>query len=105
MSNLLAAHRLTGCDTVATYFGIGKLTILKVITSNTHNLDALGNTNSTLLDAIEQATAVVIPCNGQSKCRTMTEARQMVWSNKVSRTIGGAPKLKSLPATTEDILS
>ena len=28
--NLLAAHGLTGCDTVATYFGIGKTVALKV---------------------------------------------------------------------------
>ena len=101
MSNLLAAHGLTGCDTVATYFGIGKLTVTKVIRNNTHNLDALGNTNGTLLDALKPATAFVLSCYGQSKCSTMTEARQRVWSNKVSRTIGGAPKLESLPPTTE----
>jgi len=31
----------------------------------------------------------------------MTEARQKSWSSKVSRTIGGAPKLQTLPPTTE----
>ena len=29
--NILAAHALTGCDTVGTYFGIGKATVIKVL--------------------------------------------------------------------------
>ena len=28
---LLAAHALSGCDTVASYFGIGKIKVLKVL--------------------------------------------------------------------------
>jgi hypothetical protein len=40
MPNLLAAHALTGCDTVASFFGIGKQKMLKFAGST--NLDALG---------------------------------------------------------------
>ena len=45
MSNLLAAHGLTGCDTVATFFGIGKGIALKVLKTNCYPLDKLGNMN------------------------------------------------------------
>ena len=40
MGNLLAGHALTGCDTVAAYFGIGKQKMLKALV--TANLDAIG---------------------------------------------------------------
>lgn len=40
MHGLLAAHALTGCDTVASYHGIGKLKMLKSL--ETAQLDALG---------------------------------------------------------------
>jgi hypothetical protein len=73
MKNLLAAHGLTGCDTVATYFGIGKpITVLKLLGNTMHNLDALGNTNNSLDDAIKQAVPFVLSCYGQSACQTMT---------------------------------
>jgi predicted small secreted protein len=73
MQNLLAAHGLTGCDTVATYFGIGKpITVLKLLGNTMHNLDALGNTNNSLDDAINQAVPFVLSCYGQSACQTMT---------------------------------
>ena len=42
---LLAAHGLTGCDTVATYFGIGKAAALRVLTSGVHALTYVGDTS------------------------------------------------------------
>ena len=41
---LLAAHGLTGCDTVATYFGIGKAAALRVLTSGVHAITHVGDT-------------------------------------------------------------
>ena len=43
-SDLLAGHCISGCDTVASHFGIGKGITLKVRRSETHRLDLLGNT-------------------------------------------------------------
>lgn len=40
--DLLAAHALTGCDTVASPHSIGKMTALKVLKSQTCRLDQLG---------------------------------------------------------------
>ncbi len=42
--DLLAAHGLTGCDTVATYCGIGKAAALRVLTSGVHALTYVGDT-------------------------------------------------------------
>jgi hypothetical protein len=40
MGSLLVGHALTGCDTVAAYYGIGKQKMLKALPSA--NLDAIG---------------------------------------------------------------
>ena len=34
--DVLAPHGLTGCDTVATYFGIGKAAALRILVSGMH---------------------------------------------------------------------
>ena len=99
--NLLAAHGLTGCDTVAPYFGIGKSVALNVLRSGVHSLSSIGDTNCTPSDIMNQATQCILACYGQTKCMTMTEARQKMWAKKVSRSVASAPKLSSLPPTME----
>ena len=99
MPDLLAAHGLTGCDTVAQCYGIGKGVALKVLHSQVHSLSHLGDDSLTLADVIEQATAFMLACYGQSQCSSMTEARLKVWTSKVGRSIAGAPKLATLPPT------
>ena len=42
LPNLMAGHCLSGCNTVASHFVIGKGIILKVLRSATHRLDLLG---------------------------------------------------------------
>ena len=101
MPDLLAAHGITGCDTVATYFGIGKAIALKVLRSRKYPLNMIGDVASDLPDAIHQATQFVLACYGQPECGSMTDARHKVWSSKVKRSIAGAPKLQSLPPTDE----
>lgn len=41
---IAAAHELTGCDTVATYFGIGNVA-LRVLRAGDHALSYIGNTS------------------------------------------------------------
>lgn len=101
MDNLLAAHGITGCDTVATYFGIGKGVALKVLRSKKYSLKYVGDINSALTNGIQQARQFLLSCYGHPECETMTEARQKMWSNKVSRSICSAPKLQALPPTDE----
>lgn len=60
--DLLAAHGLTGCDTVATYFGIGKGIALKVLRTGMHSINTLGITTSPLPTVIHQATQFMLAC-------------------------------------------
>ena len=43
MDDMLAAHGLTGCDTVAIYHGFGKSVTLKVLKSGTLSLSKVGD--------------------------------------------------------------
>ncbi len=99
--DLLAAHGLTGCDTVASYYGIVKGVALKVLKSSMYPLSYLGNTDMDAADALKQATPFMLSCYGQNHCQSMTEARQKLWNSKVSRSVACAPKLASLPPTNE----
>lgn len=99
--DLLAAHGLTGCDTVATYFGIGKAAALRVLRAGTEHLSYIGDTSCVLSEVITQATPFILACYGQTKCTSMTEARQKMWASKVGRSVASAPKLATLPPTNE----
>ena len=68
---------------------------------NAYPLDALGNMGRSLQDATQQATPFILSCYGLFKCKAMIEGRHRMWSLKVAKTVGGAPKLESLPPTTE----
>ena len=76
LPDLLAAHGLTECDTVVSYFGIRKGVALKVLRGGLHSLSYLGDTTIPLSDATHQATPLILACYGQSQCQSMTEARQ-----------------------------
>ena len=69
--DLLAAHGLTGCDTVAQCHGIGKGVALKVLHSQVHSLSHLGDDSRTLADVIKQATEFMLACYGQSQCSSI----------------------------------
>lgn len=101
MPELLAVHGLSGCDTVAPCYGIGKGVALKVLRSKAHSLGTLGDGNAALKDVVSEATKFMLACYGQSQSQTMTEARQRMWRSKVGRSMAGAPKLATLPPTDE----
>ena len=101
MGDLLAAHGITGCDTVATYHGIGKGVALKILRSSGFSLSKVGDITSSVQDALGQSTPFVLSCYGHPESASLTDARQKIWSRKVSRSLGAAPKLKTLPPTNE----
>ena len=90
--DLLAAYGLTGCDTVATYIGIGKDAALRVVTSGVHAITYVGDTSRILSEITAQATPFILACYGQTKCTSLTGARQKMWANKVGQSVAGAPK-------------
>ena len=101
MDNLLAAHGLTGCVTVAMYHGIGKGFTLKVLRTPNSSLSKIGDITVSIEEAVVQATHFILSCYGRLGCTSLTDARQKIWSRKVSQSIAAAPKLQSLPPTNE----
>ena len=102
--DLPAAHGLTGCDTVAPYFGVGKVAALNILRHGQRSLNFLGNTGGPpFLEVVDQATHFMLACYGQQRCHLTMEVRQQMWFSKVSRSKASAPKLCSLPPTSEAI--
>ena len=80
MKHLLTAHGLTGCDTVAPCYGIGKGVALKVLADDRYPLENLGDERYTLNDVVSQATRFMLACYGQHQCATLSEVRQRMWN-------------------------
>ena len=98
--DLLAAHVLSGCDTVAYLWGVGKVTVLKVLSSGKH-LTKLGQLPVEMADVIDEATHFVAACYSSPDSADMTALRYSVWSTKMSNPkLSSAPDLKTLPPTT-----
>ena len=97
--DLLAIHALSGCDSVAATYGIGKTTALKTATKGLR-LNLLGDLTVDIKQVVKQATEFMAACYGVKECSSMTECRQRVWAQKTGKS-SSAPKLCSLPPTTE----
>ena len=75
--------------------------VLKALTTGKGSLSNIGDINSSMKEVLAQATAFIVSCYGRPECRSLSEARQKIWSRKFSCSIGAAPKLQSLPPTNE----
>ena len=53
VSHILAAHTLSGCDTVASLYGIGKGTIVKLLKTG-HQLNLMGDIDVDMEDIIAE---------------------------------------------------
>ena len=81
VEGILPAHALSGCETVASYFGIGKATVLKTLRSG-HSLNLLGAPGHSMKYVIQQASSFISACYGQTNCSTMSETSLKVWLSK-----------------------
>ena len=83
LSQLPAAHALSGCDTVAQYFGVGKSTVIKVLKSGVE----WQKLTKDIGDIIEEATAFMAACYGVQSLVTsnMSEVRGGPWRNLVAK--------------------
>ncbi len=77
MANVLPMHCVTGCDTVATYQGIGKGMALEVLKSGKHSLLNV-DVNSSLDDVLKQSTPFILSCYGHPRCDSITSAQENV---------------------------
>ena len=64
LPNLLEAHGLSGCDTVAPCYGIGKMKILKTLKQGNHSLSCLRDSNANgvfgKLPSHQMAVAIIV---------------------------------------------
>ena len=101
---LLAAHALTGCDTVASFYGIGKGKALKVLKSGNYKLSLIGDTGLPMAQygkLIEEASRFLLACYNLLEAPNLTAARKLAWRAKIAKRISEPPKLCTLPPTSE----
>ena len=98
---LLAAHALSGCDTVPTYLGIGKCTVLKILNAAFDSLTMLGSINAPLSEVVHQSTKFIASCYSRIAGNDMSEIRYKVWAAKFGNTASSAPPIQSLPPSSE----
>ena len=101
--DLLACHALSGCDTVACYFGIGKVKALKTLRAG-FSLSCLSDIHASFPDVTKQATEFVGACYGHKHHTSMSEARKMSWAAKVGKGSTSTQHLNNLPPTTETFI-
>ena len=101
VNELLPAHALTGCDTVACCYGVGKGSALKVLKDG-HSLSLLGVIDVPMESVIAQATTFMSACYGKYyMSKSMSETRWKMWASKTGRASAVPAKLCSLPPTSE----
>lgn len=99
ISDLLAAHALTGCDTTACMWGVGKGAAMKTIEKG-HTLPNVGDMRANIQSVIDEASYFVSACYGF--VGSLSEARYKLWISKTGRRkVTRVPELKSLPPTCE----
>ena len=102
--NLPAVHALTGCDTTSYFCGIGKSTALKFLKRG-FSLHLLGVSDAAMDDVVNEANNFVVACYGSKNICSISEVRYDIWSSKMANPkITSAPKLKSLPPTSDALL-
>ena len=92
-------HALTGCDIVPVTFNIGKPTAVKA--AKKHTFHKLGHVNASVPEIIQESKDFMVTCHGTKPSTSMTECRQKQWATKTGNAKTAAPKLCSLPPTTE----
>ncbi|KAK3106543.1 hypothetical protein FSP39_022295 [Pinctada imbricata] len=98
---LLAAHALSGCDTVARYNGIGKVKVVQKLLKG-YSLTNFGEVNSDFEEVVTEATEFIGACYGQKNLDSMSDVRFSIWLNKMgNKNAKNTPKLQCLPPTTE----
>lgn len=101
--DLLPAHAISGCDTVASYFGIGKGSVIKTLKAGYH-LTSIGNVLAPFQQLSSEATNFVSACYGIPDSISMSHTRLVVWGKKNGKGHLSSPNLAALPPTTEAFL-
>ena len=98
VSKILSIHALSGCDTAAATYSIGKKTA--VMAAQGHALTKIGKEESPIDGILTEATLYQCSMYGCQSCRSSTECRKKQWRLKVGKLVASALKLCTLPPTT-----
>ena len=97
---ILKAHEISGCDTVAYLYGIWKGVVVKKLFTEM-KLIHLGNADADLDDVVSDATTFIAACYGVRYAKSMSEDRVAVRKTRTSAARNQASTLQSLPPTSE----
>ncbi|KAL7380340.1 hypothetical protein ABVT39_016150 [Epinephelus coioides] len=100
VKHLLPAHAISGCDTVALYYGLGKGSVIKALKAG-YDLSATGNVDAPFQQVLDQATAFSSACYSITESTDMTHTRLLVWGKKNGEGYMSSPNLAALPPTKE----
>ena len=96
--NLLAAHALTGCDSVSSLAGIGKAKMFNKLQKFTDSLD-LGDPSSSPEDVISSCLKFVAMLYGQEPEMPLNTMRSTIFMKKIAGKRHSPPVLSHLPPT------
>ena len=74
LDGLLRVHALSGCDTVSSFYGIGKPTALNTAATGNHPLSLLGSVGASTSDVVAECVKFVTACYGHES-NDMTQSR------------------------------
>ena len=83
VSKILSIHALSGCDTAAATYSIGKKTA--VMAAQGHALNKIGKVESSIDEILTEATPYQCSMYGCQPCQSSTECRQKQWRLKVGK--------------------
>ena len=96
---LLPFHAITGCDTVACFFNLGKQRCFNSFKQG-FKFKFLAKIDSDIMEVVKECTEFISTVYGH-KSSSLTTARQAAWHKKAGNSsLLLAPKLHSLPPTT-----
>ncbi|KAG7154933.1 hypothetical protein Hamer_G025743 [Homarus americanus] len=100
VDDIMTAHALSGCDTVAHLYGIGKITAIQTLKSG-HRLDKLGKIVAQITEVVSQAARFIAACYDSKVIHDMSTVRFNVWTSKMSnKRLTSTHELGCLPLTT-----
>ncbi|KAH3876583.1 hypothetical protein DPMN_000429 [Dreissena polymorpha] len=94
-TDLLSAHAISGCDTVAGYFGIGKGTVIKMLNTG-KSIRLLGDMTACMKEVVKEATKFVSACYEKPDTEDMSMTRQIIWAARVGKSGKAMPSLASI---------
>ena len=98
MLNLLPAHALTGCDTVSSFSGIGKTTVVKKLETFSGELK-LGRMSAPFHEIHESCLQLTRLLYGEETEANLNTIRANIFRRKIAGKRHIPPKLSSLPPT------